>query len=260
MNAKDDLDFFDAHCLLGLPTVPPAGHGPFMASARDLLAGLDGYGIRRALVWHLATRDAAVPAGNRLLAEMVRDHEDRLTGCWGFLPDAEDETCTGERLFKAMKTANVRALRCWPDRCRFLLNSLSCGRTLGGMQERGIPLFISVSSAGDWQTLYSLLREFPNLNCIATDVGLWGVDRYVRPLFEHYPNMRMETSEYQVAGGIPAIVERYGAERIVFGSGFPLYHAGGAMLTIRHAPVPEAAKRAMAGETLAKILAAAQTG
>ena len=260
MGPCDALDFFDAHCQLGLPAVPVDGARPFMDTTQELLSNMDGYGIRRALVWHLATRDAAVPAGNRLLAERLREAGDRLTGCWGFLPDAEGDGCAGESLFRAMRAANVRALRCWPDKNRFLLNGDTCGQTLGGMQERGIPLFLSVRAAAEWQMLSDLLRAYPRLHCVATDVGLWGVDRYVRPLFERYPHVCLETSEYQVAGGIAPIVERYGAGRLLFGSGFPAYHAGGGMLVIRHAPIPESVRRAIAGETLAVLLPAAQVG
>jgi hypothetical protein len=255
-----DLDFFDAHCCLGRAIVPARGGAPAPATVADLLAALDGYGIRRALVWHAAARDASVPSGNRLLAEQIPEGQGRLVGCWGFLPDAEPGSLAGEPLFKAMQTAGIRALHAWPAKNRFLLTRESCGRTLGGLQERAIPLLLSVSSAADWQTLYDLLRDFPRLTVIATDVGLWGVDRYARPLFEHYPNVRLETSEYQVAGGLQPLVETYGAGRLVFGSGFPIYHAGGAMLAIRHAPIPEAARRAIAGQTLAALLEAAQTG
>lgn len=251
------LDFFDANVVIGQPI---AKSEATPATPASLLAAMDGYGIRRALVWHVATRDAAVPAGNRLLAEQLKDAGGRLAGCWGFLPDAESDGTAGAPLFKAMKEANVRALRCWPGKNRFLLCRESCDATLAGAQERAIPIFLSVPTAAEWQMVYALLRDYPRLTCVVTDVGLWGVDRYIRPLFEHYPNVRMEISEYQVAGGLPPLVSMYGASRLLFGSGFPLYHAGGAMLLVRHAQIPEPAKRAIAGETLAAMLASAQVG
>lgn len=254
------LEFFDANVMIGRPMVPPAGTLPLPATAPELLAAMNGYGVDRALVWHVATRDAAVPVGNRLLTEVLGTGGDRLVGCWGFLPDVEGDATSGEPLFKTMLAARVRALRCWPGKNRFLLNRESCDRTLAGLQERAIPLFVPVPSANDWQMVYNLLRDYPRLPCVVTEVGLWGVDRYVRPLFEHYPNVRMELSEYLVAGGIAPLVGQYGHDRLLFGSGFPQYHAGGAMLMVRHAPIPEAAQRAIAGGTLARLLDAAQVG
>lgn len=252
------LEFFDAHCCLGRPTLPPPGGAP--ANAAELLSIMDNHGISRALVWHAAARDASVPAGNQLLIEQIATANDRLVGCWGFLPESENNTMKPEALFKAMHKYGIRALRAWPSKNRFLLNRESCGRTLAAMQERAVPLLLSASSANDWQMLYELLRDFPRLVVIATDAGLWGTDRYTRPLFEQYQNVHLEISEYQVAGGVQPIVETYGANRLLFGSGLPVYHPGGAMLTIKHAPVPEEARRAMAGETLAKLLQNSKIG
>ncbi len=254
-----DFPFFDANFRIGAAMTPDKIIMPQPRSIADILGAMDGYGIARALVWHAATRDASVPTGNKLLAELLqKDDSGRLVGCWGFLPDCEERDLAAEPLFKAMCASPVRALRCWPAYHRFLLNRETCGRTLAGMQERAIPLFVETPSPNDWQTLYNLLRDFPNLVVIVTNTGLWGVDRFLRPLFESYPNVHVETSECMLASGINVLAKKYGADRILFGSGFPVYHAGGAMLTIKHADAPEAARRAMAGATLEKIIKNAQ--
>ncbi len=254
------IEFFDANVMVGTPIVPTEGSLPAPATAGELLAAMDGYGVRRALVWHAAQRDAAVPVGNGLITATLKGAGERLSGCWGFLPDEADEWPSGKDLARAMRNAGVCALRCWPVQNRFLLNRESCGRTLAVAEEHAIPLILQASAAAQWESAYALLREYPRLVCILADVGLWGVDRYVRPLFEHYPNVVMEISEYQVAGGVAPLVERYGARRLLFGSGFPRYHAGGGMLMIRHADIPETAKAAIAGTNLEALLAAAAAG
>jgi predicted TIM-barrel fold metal-dependent hydrolase len=79
-----------------------------------------------------------------------------------------------------------------------------------------------------------------------------------RPLLERYPNVYVDTAQYLLDGGLEALVADYGARRVLFGSGFPESYMGGMMMALRHARLPEAAKTAIAGGNLARILEEAQ--
>jgi len=49
-------------------------------------------------------------------------------------------------------------------------------------------------------------------------------------------------------------VKAFGAERLLFGTKFPMCYTGGQMLQLRHAlDVTEAEKNAIAGENLARL-------
>jgi len=253
-----DLAFFDCNAAMGTPTIALPGSAGAAASAAELLAAMDGYGIARALVWHVAQRDSSVPVGNRLLAEGLAGREARLTGCWSLLPASTGELPPPAEFFRTMAAANVRALRAFPEQGRFVLGRESCGALLGELVERRIPLILSQPSRAAWQETYGLLRDYPDLTCILADVGVWGADRYVRPLFDTYPHTYLEISQYFVDGGIEGMVGRHGADRLLFGTGFPVYHGGGGMLMLRHAEIPAAARNAIAGGNLAALLARAR--
>jgi predicted TIM-barrel fold metal-dependent hydrolase len=49
-------------------------------------------------------------------------------------------------------------------------------------------------------------------------------------------------------------VERFGAERILFGSRLPLYTPGAPLAVLLTARVPDSAKRAIAGGNLRRLL------
>ena len=57
---------------------------------------------------------------------------------------------------------------------------------------------------------------------------------------------------------IKALVEAYGAQRLLFGSGFPESYLGGMMMALKHAQVSDAAKEAIAAGNLERMLAEAE--
>ena len=62
------LGFFDVNIFLGMPA-----QGVFrpVSTASELLKELDGFGIKKALVWHIAQYDYSPVEGNRLLSQSI---------------------------------------------------------------------------------------------------------------------------------------------------------------------------------------------
>jgi len=254
------MEFFDANCYIGLPSTAPVSPAR-CPTAESLEAELDRSGIARALVWHYAQMDVSPQRGNAMLAEAIRGRE-RLLGCWTVLPPQTGEVPV-DRLIAEMKAARVVALRAFPMRHRYILNALTLGPLLEEMVRRRIPLLYSVrlASAGMdpyllWQGVHELMAEFPDLTLVICDHGSWGCDRYFRPLMDRYPRVYADTALYYIDGGIESLVERYPSEagRLVYGSGLPEHYPGGMMLAIRHGQIPDAAKRAIAGGTMQRLI------
>jgi predicted TIM-barrel fold metal-dependent hydrolase len=245
------MRFFDCNVFIGQPMRPelllPA------ATAETLLAEMDRAGVERALVWHIAQHDTSVQEGNRLLREAIRPHP-RLVGCWALLPAHTRELPPPEAFFRAMREANVRALRIFPSAHGYLANAVALGEWLTPLAARRIPLLVSVKRGLDWPAVYGLLADCPTLTCIICDHGCWGQDRYFRPLLARYPNVYIDSAQYFLDGGLEALVSDYGAHRLLFGSGFPESHFGGMMLALRHARIPEEAKAAIAWGNLERLL------
>ena len=246
------MNFFDCNAFIGLPArreiYPPA------PTAQSILVEMDFCGVERALVWHVAQFDAAPQLGNDLLAQVIHPHS-RLTGCWSVLPNQAHEFPPFDQFLSAMRQARVSTLRLFPLDHHFLLNRVSMGSWLEPMVTHRLPLFLSVARGASWDIVYALLSEFPDLVCVVCDHGCWGEDRRFRPLVERYPNFYVDTSQYLLDGGIEAFVSDYGAGRMLYGSSFPSLHFGGMMLALKHARIPEAAKDAIAGKNLERILA-----
>ena len=251
------MEFLDCNCSFGLPS--KAGVSPATCATADDLAGqLDRAGISKAIAWHVAQHDVSPQTGNRMLSEAIKGR-DQLLGCWTVLPPQTEMPVN--RLMADMKAAGIVALRAFPVAHRYLLNGTTMGPLLEEIARRHIPLLYSIrrlpphwSPHQAWQDLHNLMAEFPELTLIVCDHGSWGCDRYFRPLLEEYERVFVDTSLYFVDGGVEDIVERYGPGRIIFGSGLPERYPGGMMMAIRHGGIPEAAKAAIAGGTLARLI------
>jgi len=244
------MEFFDCNVHFGYPT---KGSAAPVGSISKLLEAIRKAGIYKALVWHITQHDASPQVGNKLLSDAIQPYPN-LYGCWTLLPTQTGELPPPEVFFAKMKTARILALRTFPRSHLYPLNRLSFGKWLDPMMDLHIPLILSLRRGCEWQDIYSLLSEFPDLLCIICDHGCWGMDRMFRPLLERYPNVYIDTAQYFVDGGIEALVNNIGYERILFGSGFPESYFGGIMLMLKHARISDEAKSAIANENLERIL------
>ena len=245
-----EMFFFDADCRIG--SGPAIGIQP---DAAQLLADMDRFGIDRALVRHGNAELLGAEAGNRELAEMLaKDDSGRLVGVWCILPDQCPELPQGDEFFAAMKRSNIRALTLMPDDHLFVPCRLVIGRIMDAAAERKIPVLFR-AKGNDWSNAYSFVREFPrNRIVIHERWGKWGRDRQLRPLLENFENVFFSICGYMVPEGLFDLAELYGAERLLYGSGYPLYNQGSGMLQLKHSGLTEAQVALIAGKNLEKLL------
>ncbi len=245
------MEFFDINFCIGRSrtgTFKPA------SSREDLLHAMDALGIREALIWHIAQCEGAAPAGNRLVDDMTKDHP-QLHACRALLPPQADEQEKAELFFKNMKNGGAAALRLFPGEHRFLPNRTVFGEFMDQVADRKIPVLLSIGRGINWPELYELLAQYPKLVCIICDTGIWGTDRYFRPLVETYENVYLETSLISLGDGVmEAFVRDYGPDKLLFGTGFPDRIPEAPMLQLLHADIKESEKEAVAAGNSRRLL------
>jgi amidohydrolase family protein len=245
-----NLDLFDANCMLGRIFAPKPG---FPLSVEELLAVMDDFQIAEALVYHALSKEHHPAVGNRLLMDQIASC-DRLHAIWVIMPSHTGEFPPEEQLVEQMLAQDVRAVRVFPhpDRHNFLLTRWAAGRLLESLQRRRVPLFIDEEEI-DFHAVHELCGGYPELPLVLTNVG-YRSDRFLYPLWEEFPNLHIELSSYCGHGGIEALTERFGAEKLLFGTRLPYFTPGSAIGMLSYANISQADRRLIAGDNLRNLL------
>ena len=105
-----------------------------------------------------------------------------------------------------------------------------------------------------WDELNQLCGNHPKLKVIFTDLN-YRIDRNIYALLDRHPTLHLESGGYKVHNGIEEICGRFGAQRLVFGSGMPMYSGASAVSMIRYARIREREKSLIAFGNLSALLA-----
>ena len=210
-----DMMFFDSDCQIGNTIF---GARPDVDA---LLKEMDFSGVDYALVRHNNLSALGAEESNKEIAKMLaQDSSSRLCGVWSILPEQCDEQPPRAEFFQAMRQNKIKALTLDPVHHRFEARKVTIGKLMAEIAERKIPVMLNYVQY-QWEKLYDFMERFPELTCIVCAGQKWGNDRYIRPLLENYSNLYINTCGYWVPEGIYDLTKLYGAERILYGSGFP---------------------------------------
>ncbi|MBS7609671.1 amidohydrolase [Candidatus Bathyarchaeota archaeon] len=253
---RGNLKLFDCNACFGTSMLRPLRYAE---SGEELLAEMDYYGIAEALVYHARQRDDSPVVGNEILIEAIKPHP-RLHGVLAILPLQTGELVKGSReeILERMKENGIKAFRAFPSEHKYLMTRTSLSPLYDLMCERNIPLFISIneSSGGisGWYLIEKILADAPELTLIVTEHGSWGQDRFFRPLIEKYENLYLDISRYELDGGLSDFCRKYGADRLLFGTGFPNWNPGGPILMLLQADISRRERQAIGSGNLERIL------
>lgn len=234
-------------------------------TATSLLDEMDRLGVSRAMVHHVLAHELAPAVGNdRILAEV--DGRPRLFPVWVVMPEHTGELPPAEDLVAALIRQGVRMARMFPSAelsgHRFSLADWSAGSLLRALADCRIPLLLDFTlfrrGEPPWDSIVDVCTRFPDLPVLLVDVQGRN-NRTLYPLLSHCPNPRVDTGGLNVHRGIEDVVRRFGAERLVFGSGYPLRPMGGALLQVQRAEISREERRLIAFENLRSLVSGVDT-
>lgn len=234
-----DWDIFDANAYVG----HSGTRGELALEAPGLLDEMDRFAIDRALVSHFAGLEYDAVEGNRSLE---RDAHPRFEPAWTSSPDPSS--------LADIRRRQPRAVRLWfgPLHHNFSSSPWCSGELFDYLEENRVLVLMSRPEI-EWEAIATLLENFPRLNVLLLDIG-YRSDRYLFPLLSKFPNLYFDSSMYVGHRQLEWYLERYGPDRIVFGSRLPLYTPAAALTVLGTARVPEPVRYSVAGENLRRLL------
>lgn len=219
----------------------------------ELVTQMQNAGVAKAMVNRIELYVGGTPTSNQMLAEDIAKY-DNLYGIWGLLPSHTHEIPEGELMLEAMKKNRIFGWRLIPNIGRYLIKDFVLRDWLELATKRNIPIFINTAHGTSLEAVADLLKSFPELTIVLTYPNVWPSDRFLRPFVAEYPNVYLDLTYCITDGGIESFVKEYGADRLLYGSGFPYSYFGANMLMIKHADISESDKLAISSGNLSRIV------
>lgn len=250
------VTYFDCLCEIG-PCHDKDPAAPW--SATDALRWMDHCGIAGALVMHtLAKNNDPVNARARLKKD-ISIAPDRLFPVWSALPPGagDFENSPGEFIGE-MKAAGVHAVKFYPAAHNYPFHTDVIGPFFAALEkERTLALIdidqLPTGASGIWSALSPVLAKYPDLPILLQKTN-WSMQRVILALMDRFPSLYIEFSRYQVSRGIEEYTRRFGADRLLFGTGLTAMSAGAARTYIDYANVSRGNKVKIAGGNLSRLL------
>ena len=192
-------------------------------SVDAMLALTEGSPITHHIIYSVATKPSNVEHINDFIAEQCRKHPNFI----GFMAMHQDYP-DPEREIERARKLGLKGMKLHPDTQGVNMDDPRLMR-IYEMIEGKLPLVVH---CGDYRTDYShprrmkrLLHEFPNLVVDAAHFGGWSVFDLAVEYLEN-ENCFLDMSSAQTFLGprrTRELCELYGADRILFGSDFPMW-------------------------------------
>lgn len=236
---------FDANAFIGKWPYWPVR----AAAAGEVAAELEAWGIPRAAVCSTRAIFVDCEDGNAEAARAAREHPQTFTAF----------ACVGPM---APAAPGAPGLRLYPQHHSFHpLHAAWLDATLEEAAARARPVMLPLRLIMNWgmpmldlAVIEALVARHPCVEWILAGINYLHELELAGALMDRYATVHLETSCVMGYEAVAGLVERHGAERILFGSGAPLQHGAAALAKILHARVPDAARALILGGNLRRLL------
>jgi hypothetical protein len=245
------VEVLDCCLTYGRPAVPVGR--PYLSS-EEVISEMDRLGIAECWCTGWRALENSAVLGNRMLGDELAG-SGRLHPVWVVLPPGTDETPAPRDLLAEMRDAGVGLVRAEPGRHGYSLEEWCCGQLWAALEDGRVPVLLS---SDRWGQIDAMLSAHPGLPVILTGTG-YRANRVLYPLLDGHANLRLEISTYLTNEGLRDVAARFGAERLIYGSGSPTVCPEEALGTLNYSGLSDAEKSAVAGGNLRALLAEARS-
>lgn len=196
-------------------------------------------GVNHYVVFSAATRPEQVHSINDFIAEQMKANPEKITGLERLHPDMENP----EEEIDRMIALGLKGVKLHPDFQEFYVDSPGAKRLYAYLEGKLPVLF----HAGDYRYSYSSPRriaqvsdEFPELTIIAAHFGGWSEWREAIEWIVPRKRIFVDTCSalYSMSDEEAyKIIEMYGANRVLFGTDYPMCTYEGELAKLRRLPL-----------------------
>jgi predicted TIM-barrel fold metal-dependent hydrolase len=234
------------------------GHWDEFGMADDparMLAAMDAAGIDQSVVFNIFHADSRT-ANDATAAFVARNHR-RFIGFAYVTPLLSPEAIRAE-LTRCIDQLGFRAIKLYPPYRPWPLHDEHWFPIYEFAQERGLTVLLHTGTEAQALPRYlsEIAPRFPRANFVAGHSGnVAGQRQEAIEAARAHPNIYLETcSSFRTPGVIEELVERGGADRVLFGSDTPLMDPRCQIGKIITAAISDETKRLILGENALRLL------
>lgn len=249
-----DLRFFDCNCMFGKAEHEMASS---FSSTGQLTAEMDSMGIEETLVFASYAKYNRPDYGNAFLSECIKG-EKRFHACYAITPEMQFERGFPDSFVAKANENNVEAVRIFP--------SFNCYAPEPWILQGFMEIFSRVKTPVlvdsciahwnddyDWSPVYRLCGAYPDVPVIAVRHAMRAA-RSIYPLLSKFTNIYLETSYFQLNRGLKDVASKFGSERLIFGTGLPLYDPRLPLAGLLYSGLTDTEKVGVSGDNLRALL------
>ena len=264
---RNGYTIIDAHCHIFPDKIAAravAGidefYGNFLPSVGagtvgDMLETNSRAGVDRFVVQSVATTPKQVRSINDFIASCAAAHPDRLTGLGTLHPDSEDMAGDVEHLI----SLGLRGVKLHPDIQGFKVDDCRCLK-IYELCEGRLPILMHTGDHrfdnSNPNRLLPILKIYRDLTVIGAHFGGWSVWEDACAAYAGLENFYVDCSSSFYALEKSKTVEyirRYGADRVLFGSDYPMWSTEKELAYFFDLDLAEEEKRKILSENAMKL-------
>lgn len=222
----------------------------------DLMEMNTKAGIDHSIVQSVATTPKQVQSINEFIAATVNAAPDRLTGLGTLHPNSENLREDVEHLV----ALGLRGVKLHPDIQNFKVDDYRCLKIYELCEEFSLPLLMHTGDKrydnSNPNRLIPILKIYDKLTLIGAHFGGWSIWEEASHVLCDMPNLYVDCSSsmpWISDEKTVEIIHRYGAERVLFGTDYPMWSPVKELDRFMTLPLTDEEKRMILSENVRKV-------
>ena len=217
----------------------------FDGTVSAMLRAGEKAGIDRYIIQSVATTPKQVRSINEFIRATVDEHPDIMYGLGTLHPESEDLQGDVEYLVEL----GLGGVKLHPDIQQFKLDDYRCLKIYELCEKYGLPMLIHTGDSrydfSNPNRLIPILDIYDKLTIVGAHFGGWSMWEEASQLLFEKSNFYVDCSSSFYALSDEKIVEiirRYGADRVLFGSDYPMWNPETEVQRLRSLPLTDEEK------------------
>ncbi len=197
-------------------------------TVEDLISSGKEAGIDHFIVQSVATTPKQVKSINEFISREVENSNGLMTGLGTLHPESVDIKADVKHLLEL----GLKGVKLHPDIQAFKIDDYRCLKIYELCEENNLPVLMHT---GDNRYDYSnpnrllpILDIYKNLTVIGAHLGGWSIWEEAVEAYKNIPNFYVDCSSsfpYMKPENAKEIIRSYGADRVLFGTDYPMWSA-----------------------------------